>query len=183
MFVENPNDSQLDMYSSPEQYMSERQLHKFDDENSWFNLYYKHVFLKIDETIFKDMYSANFGAPNFPVNVLVGMQQIKEGNGWCDQQLEEALMFNLAVRRALGFMNINDPIPAMSTYYEFRAKVNRYNQEHGRHLMQEAFHDLSRKFVEQLELSGTSIRMDSKLLDSNIANMSRMQTILIRRMQ
>lgn len=177
MFVENPNDSQLDLYSTPEFYMSTRQLNKFDDEKSWFNLFYKHVFLKIDETIFKDLYSNGVGRSNSPVNVLVCMQQIKEGQGWSDQQLEEALLFNLAFRRALGFMNLNDPVPAMSTFYEFRAKVNRYNEENGRHLMHEAFHDLSRKFVELLELSGTSIRMDSKLLDSNIANMSRYEIV------
>lgn len=177
MFATNPNDSQLDLFSAPTEFMNRRQLNLYENEKSWFNLFYKNVFLKIDETIFKHLYCAGFGAPNAPVNVLVCMQQLKEGLGWSDQQLEEAMQFNLVVRKALGFMNINDPVPAMSTFYEFRAKVNRYNQETGRHLMQEAFHDLSRKYVELLEMSGTSVRMDSKLLDSNIAAMSRYEIV------
>lgn len=142
MFVENPNDTQLDLFSSPEQVMNSRQLKKYQDEKSWFNMYYKYVLQEVDETIFKPLYSENMGKPNSPVNVLVCMQQIKEGQGWSDRQLEEAVLFNLAVRKALGLVNIDDSSPVMSTFYDFRAKVNLYNLEHGRHLMAEAFHNL-----------------------------------------
>lgn len=177
MFVENPNDTQLSLFSSPEQIMNKRQLKKYQDEKSWFNLYYKHVLLEVDETIFSPLYSEGTGCPNAPVNVLVCMQQIKEGQGWSDRQLEEAVLFNLAVRKALGLVNIDDPSPVMSTFYEFRAKVNLYNLENGRHLMAEAFHDLSSKHLKLLELSGTAVRMDSKLLDSNIADLSRYEIV------
>lgn len=177
MFVENPNDTQLDLFSSPEQVMNSRQLKKYQDEKSWFNMYYKYVLQEVDETIFKPLYSENMGKPNSPVNVLVCMQQIKEGQGWSDRQLEEAVLFNLAVRKALGLVNIDDSSPVMSTFYDFRAKVNLYNLEHGRHLMAEAFHNLSSKHLKLLELSGTAVRMDSKLLDSNIADLSRYEIV------
>ena len=177
MFVENPNDTQLNMFSSPAQILNKRQLKKYQDEKAWFNLFYKYVLQQVDETIFKPLYSNGIGSPNAPVNVLVCMQQIKEGQGWSDRQLEEAVLFNLAVRKALGLLNIDDASPVMSTYYEFRAKVNRYNLENGCHLMSESFHNLSAKHLKLLEIAGTSIRMDSKLLDSNIADLSRYEIV------
>ncbi len=49
---------------------------------------------------------------------------LKEGFGWSDEQLFEAIHFNLLVRRALGLLNLTDEVPVESTYYLFKQRVN-----------------------------------------------------------
>lgn len=41
--------------------------------------------------------------PNIPVNVLVGLETLKAGFGWSDEELYEAFLYNLQLRYALGY--------------------------------------------------------------------------------
>jgi hypothetical protein len=68
--------------------MNKRQLSICQNEKFWFNLFNKYVLLQVDEKIFKSLYHDRFGAPNALVNVLVCMQQIKEGR-WRIELSEE----------------------------------------------------------------------------------------------
>jgi hypothetical protein len=53
------------------------------------------VFCRIDEEIFAPLYSEEASRPNTPVNVLVGLEVLKSGFGWSDEELCEQLGFNL----------------------------------------------------------------------------------------
>ena len=71
-------------------------------EQSWAGPFYREFFCRIDEASFSVLYSDQPSRPNIPVNVLVGLEAIKAGLGWSNEELYEAFLYNLQVRYALG---------------------------------------------------------------------------------
>jgi len=58
-------------------------------EQSWAGVFYRECFCRIDEEAFAVLYSEVGSRPNVPVNVLIGLEAIKAGFGWSDQELYE----------------------------------------------------------------------------------------------
>ena len=154
-----------------------KSLNQYNDTDSWHNQFRKQIVARIDETIFSVLFSEKMGAPNSPVSQLVGMMVLKEAFGWSDSQLFEHCRFNLLVRSALGLFNLDDEIPADSTYYLFRKRIYQHNRENNDDLLQKAFETVTRGQIKDFEVSGKSIRMDSKLIGSNIAWYTRYEII------
>ena len=75
MFKTNESQKQGQMFT-PEEQMSPRLKKKL--KGNWSDLFYKEVFCEIDELIFKLLYCEYFGRGNFPVNIMVGREIIKE---------------------------------------------------------------------------------------------------------
>ena len=96
-------------------------------ENSWAGTFYKGFFCRIDESAFAGMYSEINSRPNVPVNVLVGLEALKAGFGWSDQELYEHFCYDLQVRYALGYDRLGDGDFEIRTLYYFRERLNRYN--------------------------------------------------------
>jgi hypothetical protein len=117
------------------------------------------------------------GAPNASIKVLIGMMVLKEGQGWSDEQLFENCNFNLLIRSALGLFNFNDTVPVPSTYYLFRHNIIAYNQEHSDDLLKKCYSQITKNQAIEFNVGGKKIRMDSKLLGSNIAWYSRYELI------
>jgi len=84
--------------------------------------------MRINKTIFKDLYKNSDGAPNASARVLVAMTILKEGQGWSDEQMFENCNYNLLFRGALGLMNLDDAPPVALTYYLFRKRLVEYNK-------------------------------------------------------
>ena len=131
----------------------------------------------MDETICRPLFTEQTGAPNSPVRVLIGMMMLKEANGWSDEQLFEQGRYNLLVRSALGLMNTDDALPTESTYYLFRKRVVDYEKSSGINLIEKIFASVTKGQSTDFQVSGKSIRMDSKLLGSNIAWFTRYELI------
>jgi hypothetical protein len=55
---------------------------------SWAETFRREVFLRIPEDRFKILYDPHPSRPNIAVNVLVGLDIIKEHRGWSDEELE-----------------------------------------------------------------------------------------------
>jgi len=106
------------------------------------------------------------------------MMALKAGFGWSDAQLYEQVHFNLMVMKALGFENLSDKAPVPSTYYLFKQMVYRYHVEQGRDLIHETFKTLTKEQAEIFDVNGEKVRMDSKLIGSNIVRCSRLQLII-----
>ncbi len=70
---------------------------------------------------------------------------------------------------------MNDTPPVASTYYSFKQAVYRYHIEQGRDLVEETFKALTKSQAEFFDVDGKKIRMDSKLIGSNIVRCSRLQ--------
>lgn len=168
---------QLNIFSSPSVLFSGKSLKMYDDENAWHNRFYQQVTSRIDENLFKPLYCGNNGTPNAPVRVLISMMILKEAEGLSDQKLFENCRFNMLTRSAIGLANADDPVPAGSTYYLFRKRIMDHASAGNDNLLDLAFAQVTKNQCIDFEVSGKRIRMDSKLLGSNIAWLSRYELI------
>ena len=105
------------------------------------------------------------------------MRILKEGCGCSDENLYEQCRYNLLFRAALGLFNLNDQCPSIDTYYGFYRALAKYNDEHQEDLFEKCFKQITKEQVKEYRISGKSVRMDSKLISSNIAWYSRYEII------
>ena len=159
--------------------LGSRASKKYSDPNAWHNQFYSLVTTKIDEEIFKPLFpeGKKSGRPNASIRILVAMSVLKEGFGCSDEDLFEKCEFDLLTRKALGMELLTDVTPSIDTYYLFRRRICEYQERTGIDLMQLCFEQLAGKHVHLLKISGKCVRMDSKLIGSNIARQSRYELI------
>ncbi|QZE15410.1 transposase [Halosquirtibacter laminarini] len=179
MFKRSPANKQLDMFDSPLiiEGLPSRASNIYHDDNHWHNQFRKLVVYQISEDIFAPIYCQDNGCPNYPIRILVGMMILKEGAGISDEMLFENCQFNLLYRSALGLLHASDSIPAQSTYYKFRQQVKEYNEKSESDLFEDVFTQITSSHIEILGIKSDTIRMDSKLLNSNIKWLSRYSLI------
>lgn len=177
MFRKTATSRQANIFTSPGSYLGKSSLKYYDSATSWHNQFCNNVVNKIDESTFSVLFDENNGAPNASLRVLVGMMIIKEGQGWSDEQLFENCRYNLLVRRALGLFNLDDAVPSPSTYYLFRHNIVAYNAAQGKDLLKQCQAQITRNQLVEYNVSGKRVRMDSKLLGSNIKWYSRYELI------
>jgi len=147
-------------------------------ENSWAQTFYDEVFCRIDEEPFAVLYSSQPSRPNTPINVLVGMDTLKAGFGWSDEELYDHVCFDLQVRHALGLNDLGVALFDIRTVYNFRRRVREYAEETDINLVSQVFDQVT---DEQLAAVGVQTgwqRMDSTQLLSNLATMSRLELVV-----
>ena len=71
-------------------------------ERSWAGEFYREFFTRIDEELFAPLYAEIASRPNVPVNLLVGLETLKAGFGWSDEEMYDHFCYDLQVRYALG---------------------------------------------------------------------------------
>ena len=177
MFKKSSESGQLNIFTSPKSLFSGNSLKMYENEQSWHNQFRNQVTMRIDEKIFRPLYCEDNGTPNAPVRVLVAMMVLKEADGLSDQKIFENCRFNLLVRSAIGLHNADDALPTESTYYLFRKRIQDYAKAKNENLFETAFAQITKGQCAEFEVSGKRIRMDSKLLGSNIAWLSRYELI------
>jgi hypothetical protein len=177
MFKKSSKEPQFNIFSSVSSLLTDTAIQKYNDGSHWHNQFRQEVINRIDETAYKVLFNDTMGAPNASIRLLVGMMILKEAFGWSDSQLFEHTQFNLLTRSALGLVNMNDPLPAESTYYLLRKRIHEHNRLTGEDLLEKTFTQITREQVKQFDVNGRSIRMDSKLIGSNIAYFSRYEIV------
>jgi hypothetical protein len=177
MYIPTIKDKQLNLYSSTHTFLSGASLNAYEDKEEWHNLFLEQITLRIDEDIFRPLFCLDNGAPNFSIQVLVGMMILKEARKWSDSELFEECRFNILVRKALNLLNMDDPIPAESTYYLFRKRIVDWEKEGNENLITKIFSQITKLQVVDFQINGKRIRLDSKLMGSNIAWYSRYELI------
>ncbi len=177
MFKKSDEHKQLDAFSSPIEYLKDSTMNYYLKNDSWHNQFRKQVVMRVDESTFSVLYTQITGAPNASIRVLIGMMILKEAHGWSDEQLFENCNFNLLTRSALGLMSLEDAVPVASTYYLFRHNLVKYSKEHGVDLYKKCQEQITASQILEFNVSGKQVRMDSKLLGSNIAWLSRYELI------
>lgn len=145
---------------------------------SWAETFYQEVFCRLDETIFAPLYSGKASRPNIPVNVLVGVEILKSGFGWSDEELIEEVRFNLQVRHALGLHDLRHELFTLRTLYNFRRRVREYAEEQGVNLMQKVFEQVTDAQLEAVTLATGWQRMDSTQVLSDLAQMTRLELLV-----
>ena len=136
--------------------MCKRESRMYVDKSAWHNKFYKEVTSKVDEDIFKPLYTTErednrVGRPNASIRILVSMMILKEESGCSDEQLCEQCRFNLLYRRALGIVTLDELCPAIDSYYGFRRKICEYEEKIGVNLFDKCFKQITRaKVIEYL---------------------------------
>jgi hypothetical protein len=177
MFKKTSPKAQLNAFSSPNSFLPERAEQFYEQIGAWHNLFFKQVTLRVEEALFEPLFSKGSGRPNASVRILVAMMVLKEASRWSDSQLFEQCRFNLLFRRALGLNNLSDRLPSESTYYLFRKYIVEYEKLGNPNLLEQTFAAITKGQAKEFEVSGRSIRMDSKLLGSNISWLSRYELV------
>jgi len=178
MFKKSQTSNAPSLFAGISQHLNGRKLKQLEDSNAWHNCFYKEITSRIDENIFSPLYSSDNGRANSSIRILVSMLILKDGNDWTDEQLFEACSFNILVSYALGLTNLSDSVPCPATYYNFKLALLEYEQEKGVTLLEKCFQSLTKDQILRYEVSGASVRMDSKLIHSNVAKNTRLQLCL-----
>jgi len=145
---------------------------------SWAGTFYEECFSRLDEDAFAVLYSEEASRPNIAVNVLVSLEIMKSGFGWSDAELESALHFDLQVRYALGYRNLDEGHFELRTVYNFRRRLSEHMQQSGENLLEQAFEQITDEQLSALEIRTEKLRMDSTQVASNIREMSRLQLLV-----
>lgn len=175
MFKKNNRHIQPLLLSNVSQ-LSEK--HRQRLERSWAGVFYQEVFSRINEEIFAVLYADFPSRPNIAVNVLVGLEFMKAGFGWSDEELYDAFNYNLQVRYALGYHEFGEGDFDLRTLYYFRERLSRYMQTQGRNLLAQAFEEVTDQQIAALQLKTGLQRMDSTQVASNIREMCRLQLLV-----
>jgi len=147
-------------------------------ENSWAGVFYREFFCRLKEEAFAVLYADCPSRPNIPVNVLVGMEALKSGFGWSDEELYDHFLFDVQVRYALGYRDLHEGDFELRTLYNFRQRLSQYQQETGENLLAQALEAITDQQLVAFKVRSGVQRMDSTQIASNILDMSRLQLLV-----
>lgn len=147
-------------------------------ENSWAGVFYRDFFCRMDETPFSVLYADIPSRPNIPINVLVGLEFLKAGNGWTDEELYDNYCYNTQVRYALGYRQLGEGDFELRSLYYFRERLSRHMQETGVNLLDKAFEQVTDTQIEAYRVKTGIQRMDSTQVAANIRRMGRVQLLV-----
>jgi len=171
------NDQRQQSLFGPEMVLSPGLLTRL--KTSWAQTFREEVFERIDETPFAVLYSEKESRPNAPVNVLVGFEIIKAGFGWSDEEMYEALSFDIRIRYALGIEDMGGELPfTLRTLYNFRKRMRKHAMRTGENLYEKVFEQVTDEQLGRYQVAAGAQRLDSTQVLSNIAQMNRL-TLLI----
>lgn len=142
--------------------------------SSWAKPFYEHIFSKINESIFKVLYSKKYSRPNKPVNIILGLEIIKHLFNYTDEELIEKFHTDLCVMYALGIEDPGEVVVAIRSLYYFRKRLIEYDKKHNTSLLKEVLKDISLDLTDKFNLDLSLQRMDSSMIEANIKRLSRL---------
>ena len=142
-------------------------------EGSWAHAFAEEVFPAIDEARFAVLYDDGASRPNTPVNVIVGALIIKELLGYSDDELVEALMFDVRLQWALHTTSFEEQPLSDKTLSRFRRRLYEHELATGEDLWRDCVRDLAARAAEAMGVDGRVRRMDSMMVDANVRDLSR----------
>ena len=147
-------------------------------EESWAGAFYGECFARMDERPFAVLFSDVDSRPNVPVNVLVGLEILKAGFGWSDEEMWDAFCFNMQVRFALGYPDLVEGHFDIRTVYNFRRRLLEHMGETGEDLLGKALEQITDQQIAAHGIKTGKLRMDSTFICSNIRDFSRLQLLV-----
>lgn len=171
------NDANMQQMSFLDTYHTLTDREKRFLERSWAKYFAEHIFPKIDEKPYAVLYSEKDSRPNTPVNVQVGALIIKEFTGLSDEEMMEALMFDIRFQYALHTTSFLEQPMSDRTLGRFRERCSTYEKETGIDLLHDTLVSLSVEMAEMMKLDLSLKRMDSLMVSSNIKKMSRLELL------
>ena len=147
-------------------------------DTSWSGVFYREFFSRLDESPFAVLYADCPSRPNITINVLVGLEHLKAGNGWSDEEMLDEFGYDVQVRYALGYRQLGEGDFDERTLYYFRERLSRYMQETGINLLDQAFKQVTDEQIKAFHLKTGKQRMDSTQIASNIREIGRLQLLV-----
>lgn len=147
-------------------------------KQSWAEVFRQEVFLRIDEDLFAVLYDDCPSRPNIPVNILMGLEILKGWRNWSDEELYDHYLFDLQVRYALGCDNFGEEDFDLRTLYNFRHRISEHALQKGEHLVEKVFEKITDQQLRKLEVKTGMQRMDSTMITSQIADLSRLELLI-----
>jgi hypothetical protein len=175
MFKKNHRHLQIPLMSSVDE-LPEKLRKRL--ENSWGGVFYREIYCRIDEGPFAELYADCPSRPNVAVNTLIGLEFLKAGNGWTDEELYDNFSYDIQVRYALGYWQLGEGDFDLRTLYYFRERLSRYMQEKGVNLVDQAFEKITDAQLASYEVKTSNQRMDSFQVSSNIRQIGRVQLLV-----
>ena len=120
-------------------------------EKSWANTFADKVFPAIDENIFSVLYSEKASRPNTPVNVIVGTLILKEALNVTDDEIVEAMAFDIRYQYALHTTSFEEQPISDRTLSRFRARVLSYETAHDVDLIHERVVKMAKEISDFME--------------------------------
>lgn len=172
MFRANDNHNQETLFDS-RQWMNDRVVAKF--EKSWAPIFYENVFKQIDEEPFAVLYGTT-GKPNFPVNIMLSLEYIKQIKQYNDLELLDAFYFDYLVNYAVGIRSLGEVNLAERTLYYFRRRIYEYSISNPGEtdILFKQFIDLLHSFAKKAGIALEEQRTDTTMFMSNIKKAGRM---------
>lgn len=146
-------------------------------EKSWAKVFAEEIFPLIDEQQFAPMYSTVDSRPNTPVNVTVGALLLREVTGMSDDEMLNAMMFDIRFKVALHTTGMAEQPMSDRTLGRFRARCEAYFKETGKDPLHDCITGMSEKLAKLMKIDRSLRRMDSMMIDSNIKRMTRLELL------
>ena len=146
-------------------------------EKSWAKVFADEIFPRIDEQLFAPMYSKADSRPNTPGNVMIGALLLKELNGMSDDDILNAMLFDIRFKVALHTTGLAEQPMSDRTLGRFRARCETYFKETGKDPLHECIISLSNELGKIMKIDRRLRRMDSMMIDANIKQMSRLELL------
>ncbi len=172
-FVQNSN-NQINFNDSIFN-LTDRELRSL--EKSWAKPFAEKIFSNIDEKPFSVLYSDKASRPNTPVNVIIGALLLKEMLRDTDDELVEALMFDVRYQYALNTTSFEEQPLSDRTLSRFRERCISYETETGIDLIKDCITGLSAEIAEVMGIRKNLNRMDSMMIAANIKKLSRLELL------
>jgi hypothetical protein len=137
-------------------------------ERDWPGEFRRSVLPLIDEELFRDLFCADNGRPNKPVQTVVGVLILKEMRDLTDAEALAALDYDLRWQVALD-LEPEEAHCCQKTLHNFRARI--MANDRARVL----FEDMVSKILAALGIDTSSQRLDSTHIISNIARLTRLR--------
>ena len=145
---------------------------------SWAGAFYREFFVQIDEEAFAVLYSDELSGLEIPVRDLLGLEALKSGFGWSDEETHDQFAFDVRVRFALGHRDLSKGHPELRTVHGFRERFARHMQETGENLIERALVQVADEQIAALGLEIGKLRIDSTLIAESIRQVVRLQLLV-----
>ena len=111
------------------------------------------------------------------MNVQIGALILKEYTGMSDDEIFEALLFDVRFRYALHTCTFNEQPMSDRTLGRFRRRCLEYEMQTGRDIIGESIRSLSSELAKLMNVDTALKRMDSMMIASNIKKLGRLELI------
>ena len=78
MYKKTEKNKEMNIFSDVNSLLSDRRKRILEDEKRWYNSFRREILFRIDEGIFKVLYSEKMGAPNTSIRVLMDIMVLKK---------------------------------------------------------------------------------------------------------